>query len=153
MEPQMSDQVVKLRDAQGKRGTARAVPDRSTRDISEAKAGPERDAVTTSDTDDRPDTHDTRHEVFDHVAQVWLSRFTHGLSPAALMNAWFDWATHMVAAPGKQLEIAEKSGEKFGRYMRYAMACTGSTNAVTPCIDPLPQDNRFCGEAWKMPPL
>ena len=149
----MSDQVVKLRDAQGKQGTARAVSGRSTRDMSDAKAEPERDAAMTSDTDDRPDTHDTRHEAFDHAAQVWLSRFTHGLSPAALMNAWFDWATHMVAAPGKQLEIAEKAGEKFGRYMRYAMACTGSTNAVAPCIDPLPQDNRFRGDAWKMPPF
>lgn len=149
----MSDQVVKLRNAQGKQGTARAVPDRSTRDMSDAKAEPERDAAMTSDTDDRPDTHDTRHEAFDHAAQVWLSRFTHGLSPAALMNAWFDWATHMVAAPGKQLEIAEKAGEKFDRYTRYAMAFTGSTNAVAPCIDPLPQDNRFRGDAWKMPPF
>ena len=107
----------------------------------------------TPDTDNRPDTHDTRHEALDHAAQVWLSRFTHGLSPAALMNAWFDWATHMAAAPGKQLEIAEKAGEKFGLYMRYAMACAGPTGAVTPCIAPLPQDNRFSDDAWEMPPF
>lgn len=144
----MSDQVVKLRDAQGEQ----AAPD-SAHDISEAETRAEQSAVMQAGADDRPDAPGSRHEALDHAAQVWLSRFTHGLSPAALMNAWFDWATHMAAAPGKQLEIAEKAGEKFGRYMRHAMECSASTDAVAPCIDPLPQDNRFRGDAWKMPPF
>jgi len=148
----MPDQVVKLRDAQRKQGGEQA-PDCAAHDMSEAETRAEQGVVMTSDTNDRSDARDNPNEALDHAAQVWLSRFTHGLSPAALMNAWFDWATHMVAAPGKQLEIAENAGEKFGRYMRYATACARSKDAVTPCIDPLPQDNRFRGAAWQMSPF
>ena len=149
----MPDEVVKLRDAQNERATERAAPDRSTHDMSGAEAGPEQGAAMNSDTDDRPAAPDIRHEALDHAAQVWLSRFTHGLSPAALMNAWFDWATHMAAAPGKRSEIRKKAGEKLDRHMRHAIACAGSTGAVAPCIDPLPQDDRFRDDAWQMPPF
>ncbi|MFA7432688.1 MAG: alpha/beta fold hydrolase [Gemmobacter sp.] len=92
-------------------------------------------------------------DVLNHAAQVWLSRYTRGLSPASLMNAWFDWATHMAAAPGKRMELARKAGEKAARYNRYAVACAASADPVEPCIDPLPQDDRFRGDAWKARPF
>jgi len=93
------------------------------------------------------------YETLDHATQVWLSRFTHGLSPAALMGAWFDWATHMAAAPGKQLHLIEKANEKARRHIRYALACAGKVENDEPCIEPLPQDHRFRDDAWKMKPF
>lgn len=149
----MPDQVVNLRDAQEKRGAKRAAPDCGARAVSEAESKLEKGVMTRATADNCQDAPGTLQETLDHAAQVWLSRFTHGLSPAALMNAWFDWATHMVAAPGTRLELAEKAGEKIARYMRHAGACAGSNDPVAPCIDPLPQDDRFSGDAWQMPPF
>ncbi|MFX0541006.1 PHA/PHB synthase family protein [Roseovarius sp. S4756] len=95
----------------------------------------------------------TIHETLDHATQVWLSRFTHGLSPAALMGAWFDWATHMTAAPGKQLQLVEEAGEQTRRQIRYALDCAGTVENAERCIEPLPQDNRFADDAWQMKPF
>ena len=92
-------------------------------------------------------------EALNHAVQVWLSGYTHGLSPASLMNAWFDWATHMAAAPGKRMELARKAGDKAARFNRYAVSCASSPGAVERCIEPLPQDDRFRGEAWQKPPF
>ncbi|MGB5066972.1 MAG: poly-beta-hydroxybutyrate polymerase N-terminal domain-containing protein, partial [Albidovulum sp.] len=54
--------------------------------------------IETSSTDDpttgvnavgAADTTDI-HETLNHAMQASFARFTHGLSPAALMGAWFD---------------------------------------------------------------
>ncbi len=63
-----------------------------------------------------------------HTAQSAISRVIHGLSSAALMRAWFDWATHI-------------------------MSCAKTANKSEPCIMPLPQDSRFSDDAWQMKPF
>ncbi len=93
------------------------------------------------------------HETLDHATQAWLSRFTHGLSPAALMAAWFDWATHIAAAPGKRLQLAEKASDQAIRQAGFMMKCATTTDDTTPCIDPLPQDKRFSDDAWQTKPF
>ncbi len=93
------------------------------------------------------------HETLDHTAQVWLSRFTHGLSPAALMGAWFDWATHIAAAPGKRLQLAEKATDQAIRQARSMIKCATTTDETKPCINPLPQDKRFSDDAWQTKPF
>tara|TARA_R110002012_G_scaffold69052_2_gene178971 strand:+ start:107 stop:2014 length:1908 start_codon:yes stop_codon:yes gene_type:complete len=93
------------------------------------------------------------YETLDHAASASIARFTHGLSPAAVMGAWFDWATHIVAAPGKRLQLTEKAVDKVRRHARFATTCANSTNKTEPCIKPLPQDNRFSGDAWQLPPF
>lgn len=45
------------------------------------------------------------HDSLNHAMQALVARFTHGLSPAALLGAWFDWYTHIAAAPGKRLHL------------------------------------------------
>ena len=45
-------------------------------------------------------------EVLDRATHAALARVTSGLSPAALMGAYFDWATHIAGAPGKRLQLA-----------------------------------------------
>jgi polyhydroxyalkanoate synthase len=91
-------------------------------------------------------------EALDHTLQSAISRFTNGLSPAALMGAWFDWATHIVAAPGKQLQLLESAANKIQRQSRFALNCATKSDQTAPCIVPLPQDNRFSGDAWQTKP-
>ena len=93
------------------------------------------------------------HETLDHAMHASLARFTHGLSPAALMGAWFDWTTHIIAAPGKRLQLAEKAAEKNRRYIRHALDSARSIDRTEPCIEPLPQDRRFSDDAWQMKPF
>ena len=114
-------------------------------------AEPDGAAVDATPGDDK--TAASLHESLDHAAQVWLSRYTHGLSPAALMGAWFDWATHMTAAPGKQLQLLEKAADKTRRHARYALDCVGRVENAEPCITPLPQDHRFRDAGWQMKPF
>jgi polyhydroxyalkanoate synthase len=101
----------------------------------------------------RPEQTTSIHDAMNHTAQSAMSRATHGLSPAALMGAWFDWATHFTAAPGKQLELVEKAADKARRQARFAVRCATTLSNTEPCIAPLPQDNRFSDDAWQMKPF
>ncbi|HEX7250555.1 MAG TPA: alpha/beta fold hydrolase, partial [Burkholderiales bacterium] len=74
-----------------------------------------------------------------------------GLSTAAVALAFADWAMHLAAAPGKQTELLRKAERKWLRYANYlALAMRGAD--CPHCIEPLPQDSRFAGEAWKQWP-
>ena len=115
---------------------------------------PERTAAqAVAGPDGAPTPAQSAHETLDHATQAWISRFTRGLSPAALMGAWFDWATHIAVAPGKRLQLAEKAAEKVRRHLLYAIECAGTTGGVESCIEPLPQDKRFQDEAWQKAPF
>src|SRR5690606_37643509 len=70
-------------------------------------------------------------------------------SPAALATAYLDWASHLAASPGKQMQLVEKAGRKWLRLAHYAARCTLHAAGTPPCIEPLPQDKRFVGEAWQ----
>ncbi|WP_255014004.1 poly-beta-hydroxybutyrate polymerase N-terminal domain-containing protein [Roseovarius sp. M141] len=165
MEQESKETVVKLREVQ-KGSKPVKTTSKNKPEISGAKADDVRDAVNkvmdtvesdtipqASETERDADANSTIHETLDHTTQVWLSRFTHGLSPAALMGAWFDWATHMTTAPGKQLQLVEKANEKARRHIRYAFECAGTVENAEACIEPLPQDHRFRDDAWKMKPF
>jgi polyhydroxyalkanoate synthase len=47
-------------------------------------------------------------ETYDRFFHANLARFTSGLSPAALMQAYFDWCIHLATAPGKQMQLVYK---------------------------------------------
>lgn len=72
-----------------------------------------------------------------------------GISPAAMMSAWFDWMLHLSIAPGKQLELAQSAAEKnlllFNHLMRKALG----SDVPDCCISPQPHDRRFNDAAWK----
>ena len=86
----------------------------------------------------------------DRALHAGVARFTGGLSPAALAGAYWDWAVHLAASPGKQMQLADKAWRKALRFWRYA-ACAALPGAE-PCVEPLPQDKRFSGEAWRQWP-
>jgi len=89
-------------------------------------------------------------DIVDRSTHASLARFTAGLSPAALAEAYLDWATHLTFAPGKRMQLADKAARKAMRFSNFALRCMlkgGGPHGL--CIEPLPQDKRFAGEAWK----
>jgi polyhydroxyalkanoate synthase len=91
-------------------------------------------------------------EVLDRSLHAAIARFTAGLSPMTLIGAYADWAAHLSYSPGKQLQLAEKAARKWMRLVNSANRRAWSPKDFEPCIEPLPQDRRFDGEAWHEPP-
>jgi polyhydroxyalkanoate synthase len=92
-------------------------------------------------------------EIIDRSVHAATARFTVGLSPMALMGSYLDWAAHLAFAPGKQAQLAEKAFKKWLRLGNYASRCAIGGDGDEPCIQPLPQDHRFAGDAWQSPPF
>ena len=91
-------------------------------------------------------------ELLDRSLQAATARFTAGLAPLTLVGAYADWATHLAAAPGKRMHLVEKALRKWLRLAQYAARRAGGDQCA-PCIEPLPQDRRFSGEAWQQAPF
>ena len=102
-------------------------------------------------TDINPAEFRTTHS-FDRIFHAYLGHITQGLSPSSLMLAGFDWWSHLLTAPAKQAELAQKSLRKLARIYLYAIksSCTGTCDD---CILPLPGDRRFTDPAWKKWPF
>ncbi|MGE0311730.1 MAG: PHA/PHB synthase family protein [Lautropia sp.] len=96
-------------------------------------------------------------DVFDRALHASIARFTGGLAPSALLAAYSDWALHLAASPGKRWQLAGKAARKWVRFAHYARDCAlagGDARAgAAHCIEPLPQDRRFAGEAWQRWPF
>ena len=89
-------------------------------------------------------------DVTDRSLHAAIARVTMGLSPAALVHAYLDWATHLAGSPGKRMQLVDKAFRKATRFGNHVASCamTGG-QAAEPCIEPLPQDRRFTGEDWQ----
>lgn len=88
-------------------------------------------------------------EFLDRALKSRMAEVTKGLSPAALAGAYIDWLAHLATSPGKQIELSEKAFRKWMRLARYAATCAINSDETAPCIEPLPQDRRFSGDAWQ----
>ncbi len=88
-------------------------------------------------------------EMTDRSLHAAIARFTAGLSPAALAQAYLDWATHLVSAPGKQAQLVDKAFRKAIRFAEFASRCAVDGKNTPNCIEPLPQDRRFIDEGWQ----
>jgi polyhydroxyalkanoate synthase len=89
----------------------------------------------------------------DRSLHAALARFTGGLSPAALIQAYSDWATHLAAAPGKQAQLVDKTVRKAVRFENYAYRYVIDGGDTPSCIEPLPQDHRFAADSWQKWPF
>jgi poly[(R)-3-hydroxyalkanoate] polymerase subunit PhaC len=92
-------------------------------------------------------------DVLDRSLHATVARFTGGLSPSALAQAYLDWAVHLAYAPGKRLRLVDKAIRKTIRFGNYACRCAIEGGETECCIEPLPQDRRFLGEAWQKWPF
>jgi polyhydroxyalkanoate synthase len=88
----------------------------------------------------------------DRFFSAVLGRVSLGISPAGIMTAYFEWLSHLVASPGKQIEFLEKAARKASRFVIQTARATTYPD-TPPCIEPLPRDHRFSGEQWRQPPF
>lgn len=88
----------------------------------------------------------------DRLLHAGMGRMTMGISPASLLLAWSDWMLHLAMSPGKWERMGEKYLRKLVRYGNYAMRAAADPS-VPPCIEPLPQDQRFRGPHWQQWPF
>ena len=87
-------------------------------------------------------------EITDRALHAATARFTAGVSPAALAEAYLDWATHLAYSPGKRIQLVDKAMRKATRFGTYLQKYALSGGKAEDCIDPLPQDHRFRDQAW-----
>jgi len=92
-------------------------------------------------------------DITDRSLHAATARFTSGVSPAALAEAYLDWATHLAYAPGKRLQLVDKALRKAMRFANYLHRCATQGGKAEPCIEPLPQDHRFAGDDWQKWPF
>jgi polyhydroxyalkanoate synthase len=104
-------------------------------------AGPPDDAVTRFE------------EHFDRSIHAAMAMVTGGISPSALSEAYADWAVHLATSPGKQMQLMNKAMRKTRRLARFVESCAAGKIDPEACIEPLPQDKRFAGEAWNKWPF
>jgi polyhydroxyalkanoate synthase len=88
-------------------------------------------------------------DVADRALHASVARLTAGLSPSSLAQAYFDWLMHLAYSPGKQLQLVDKGLRKAVRFANYAARHSLAADKCACCIEPLPQDKRFSGEAWR----
>ena len=113
------------------------------RNVIKTKAAPS--SADTPD-DDSPPCESFRY--LDRASAAAVARVTGGLSPAALWLAFSDWAIHLGAAPGKQLELGHKAWRTCAELSGYAIRSMVDRQA-SPYIEAAPEDARFRGEAWQ----
>jgi polyhydroxyalkanoate synthase subunit PhaC len=84
----------------------------------------------------------------DRAVRAGLARLTGGLAPSALAGAFFDWAVHLAASPGKRLELVSHAVNAAVENVAFAAHCARGA-ATDPCRCALPQDNRFRASEWQ----
>ena len=88
----------------------------------------------------------------DRIARAATGRFTHGVSPNAMSAAWFDWASHLLRAPGRQLELSFTAWTNFARLARYTARSMIDAHTEAP-FQPREGDTRFSAPEWQEPPF
>jgi polyhydroxyalkanoate synthase len=88
-------------------------------------------------------------ETIDRSLQVALSKLTGGISPAALMLAFFDWYFHLLIHPAKQMELIELYHDNLIHMINQFIGhLSGDTSGEYAALTS-PQDKRFTGKSWQ----
>jgi polyhydroxyalkanoate synthase len=90
-------------------------------------------------------------ENLDRLANATTARLTMGISPVGAVMSAFDWAAHLMASPGKQVQLGEKVVDSLQRYGNYAMQAAIDPEAPR-CIEPHRDDHRFDHPGWRRYP-
>ncbi|TDK41440.1 alpha/beta fold hydrolase [Antarcticimicrobium luteum] len=90
--------------------------------------------------------------MLDTAFRAAISQVTSGLSPAALMQHYAEWALHMATSPGKQAQLGHMAFENWADFTRYLTRCALSRDGGA-CEEPDARDRRFRHEGWKHQPF
>ncbi|WP_163560708.1 alpha/beta fold hydrolase [Halomonas sp. NO4] len=101
--------------------------------------------------EERPNPGFYSTHALDRAFKANLARMTAGITPAGLASVYFEWLAHLALSPGKQVELGEKALRKSLRLGQYVSRIASDPEA-SPCIEPMPQDRRFAGDAWQQWP-
>jgi polyhydroxyalkanoate synthase len=82
-----------------------------------------------------------------------LARLTGGISPVALSLAYIDWASHLAAAPQRQVEIAQGGLRNAAQLFETALHYFSSGRSPWSLIAPQQQDRRFANKQWESAPF
>lgn len=93
---------------------------------------------------------DHPHQNLDRSVRATLARLNGGISTHSFVEAWFDWASHMSKAPGRQLELFEHAQQNAMKLLTH-FANMGSE--TTPPFAPKPYDHRFNHQGWAAAPF
>ena len=92
------------------------------------------------------------HAALDRSAMASLARFTGGMSPHAMIDAWSDWAMHLARAPGRQLELMEHAQANAMKLAHYWTAQITGQGAEKP-FAPGQYDTRWTHDGWAKAPF
>ncbi len=99
-----------------------------------------------------------RLDLLTHAA---LARLSFSISPQSMALAVTDWATHLAASPGRQLQLLRLAGQLGGQLLAYAqrlLLADGLRAAQLQgdqllAAEPPVQDRRFADPAWQWWPF
>ncbi len=87
----------------------------------------------------------------DRLGRAVTARLTQGISPHALYDAWFDWASHLANAPGRLIELGLEAANIGARFTRFATHSL--SEHAEPPFEPQAGDRRFNDDGWKRLPF
>ena len=93
------------------------------------------------------------HTVLDRMIHASAARLTGGVSMIGLGLAWFDWASHLATAPGRQIELVQCAIIETMRaldHMATDLKRTGDNSGRT---QTLTSDRRFASANWHQAPF
>ena len=91
---------------------------------------------------------DHPHQNLDRAARAVFARMNAGMSSHSFNEAWVDWAQHICASPGRQIELLERAQRTAVLLMQHFAA-----PETEPPFSPEPFDHRFRHLGWQAPPF
>ena len=108
---------------------------------SQQQAGPRREGA------DLPN-----FRTFDRMLRAMLARMTQGVSPVAIADAWNEWASNLVTAPGKQLALTLRGSVDLTRLLLWLpTAAAGGLERAPFAFEP--NDQQYCDPGWSKWPF
>lgn len=91
-------------------------------------------------------------KALDRSLQTAVGKLTGGISPSALMLAFFDWYFHLLIHPAKQLELSDLFQKYYWDFVRqYFGHIAGDPTGEYAAIS-IPHDKRFIDKSWQQFP-
>lgn len=84
-------------------------------------------------------------DILDRSVHAAVARYTAGLSPIALSQAWWDWAAHLAASPGRRAQLMTSAATKGAALLSGPGAGGYAEKAAS--------DVRFDDDAWRTWPF
>lgn len=94
----------------------------------------------------------TYSEALDRSLQAVVGRLTGGISPAALMLAFFDWYFHLLIHPAKQVELLDLYQENAWHLISQYIGHISGDPTGEYCVLSSSQDKRFVDATWQVFP-